>query len=430
MEEKIDLFEEESGGRSRAPLAARMRPRNLDEFVGQSHILGKGKLLRRMIEADRLSSLILYGPPGCGKSSLAYAITDMTTSHIKRINATTSGASEIRAICTMAERRRTVLLVDEISHFNKLQQDGLLAAVEEGNVILIGTTVYNPFFSIIPALNSRSHIFELKPLSVDEIKELIKRAINDKERGLGEYRTGMADDALNHLARFSGGDARKALNALEIGALSTSAVNGVVEFTLEVAEDSMQKMFFRYDTDEHYDTISAFIKSMRGSDPDASLYWLAKMIACGEDPRFIARRICICASEDVGNADPMATVLASAALHIVETIGLPEAGITLAQATTYVASAPKSNASYVGYREATTDVESSRTMEVPQNLKEAGYSGARRLKRGESYRYPHAASTGFVEQEYTPEKRTYYRPTDRGYEKKIREYLRNLRAEE
>ena len=232
------------------------------------------------------------------------------------------------------------------------------------------------------------------------------------------------------MARFSGGDARKALNALEIGVLSTSAVNGVVEFTLEVAEDSMQKMFFRYDTDEHYDTISAFIKSMRGSDPDASLYWLAKMIACGEDPRFIARRICICASEDVGNADPMATVLASAALHIVETIGLPEAGITLAQTATYVASAPKSNASYVGYREATTDVESSRTMEVPQNLKEAGYSGARRLKRGESYRYPHAASTGFVEQEYTPEKKTYYRPTDRGYEKKIREYLRNLRAEE
>jgi putative ATPase len=323
-----------------------------------------------------------------------------------------------------------VLLVDEISHFNKLQQDGLLAAVEEGNVILIGTTVYNPFFSIIPALNSRSHIFELKPLSIDEIEELINRAINDKERGLGEYGIRMDDDALKHLARLSAGDARKALNALEIGALSTPAVNGVVEFTLEVAEDSMQKMFVRYDTDEHYDTISAFIKSMRGSDPDASLYWLAKMIACGEDPSFIARRICICASEDVGNADPMATVLASAALHIVETIGMPEAGITLAQATTYVASAPKSNASYVGYREAAKDVASSRTMEVPQDLKEAGYSGAQRLKRGESYKYPHAASTGFVEQEYVPEKRAYYRPTDRGYEKKIREYLRSLRAGE
>ena len=407
-----------------------MRPRNLDEFIGQSHILGKGRLLRRMIEADRLSSLILYGPPGCGKSSLAYATTDMTASHIKRINATTSGTSEIRAICAMAERRRTVLLVDEISHFNKLQQDGLLAAVEEGNVILIGTTVYNPFFSIIPALNSRSHIFELKPLSIDEIKELLKRAINDKERGLGEYGISMTDDALNHLARFSGGDARKALNALEIGALSTPATNGVVKFTLEVAEDSMQKMSLRYDTDEHYDTISAFIKSMRGSDPDASLYWLAKMVACGEDPRFIARRICICASEDVGNADPVATVLASAALHIVETIGMPEAGITLAQAATYVASAPKSNASYVGYREAKSDVARLRTMEVPQDLKEAGYSGAQRLKRGESYKYPHTTPTGFVEQEYVPKKRSYYRPMDRGYEKKIREYLRNLRAGE
>ena len=430
MDEKIDLFEEESGGRARAPLAARMRPRNLDEFMGQSHILGKGRLLRRMIEADRLSSLILYGPPGCGKSSLAYAITDMTASRIKRINATTSGTSEIRAICAMAERRRTVLLVDEISHFNKLQQDGLLAAVEEGNVVLIGTTVYNPFFSIIPALNSRSHIFELKPLSTDDIEGLLKRAINDKERGLGEYGISMTDDALNHLARFSGGDARKALNALEIGVLSTPATDGVVEFTLEVAEDSMQKMSLRYDMDEHYDTISAFIKSMRGSDPDASLYWLAKMIACGEDPRFIARRICICASEDVGNADPVATVLASAALHIVETIGLPEAGITLAQAATYVASAPKSNASYVGYREAKSDVARSRMKEVPQDLKEAGYSGAQRLKRGESYQYPHAAPTGFVEQEYVAKKRTYYRPTDRGYEKKIREYLRSLRAGE
>jgi len=430
MEEKTDLFEGEPESLPRPPLAARMRPRNLDDFVGQSHILGKGRLLRRMVEADRLSSLILYGPPGCGKSSLAYAITGMTASHIRRINATTSGASEIKAICTMAKRRRTVLLVDEISHFNKLQQDGLLAAVEEGNVVLIGTTVYNPFFSIIPPLNSRSRIFELKPLSPSEIKDIIGQAIKDEERGLGEHRIRMDEDALEHLARFSDGDARKALSALEIGVLSTPPINGVVEFTRQIAEESLQQKSHHYDRDEHYDTISAFIKSMRGSDPDASLYWLAKMVASGEDPRFVARRICICASEDVGNADPMATVLASAALHVVETIGMPEAGIALAQATTYVASAPKSNASYIGYKEATRDVEEDRTMEVPQHLKEAGYSGAKRLQRGEGYESPHDQSRGFVDQEYTPEKRTYYRPKDRGYEKRIREYLKNLKAGE
>lgn len=428
MDEKTDLFGGKPECLPKAPLAVRMRPRNLDEFIGQSHILGKGRLLRRMVEADRLSSLILYGPPGCGKSSLAYAITGMTASRIKRINATSSGASEIKSICAMAKRGRIVLLVDEISHFNKLQQDGLLAAVEEGNVVLIGTTVYNPFFSIIPPLNSRSHIFELKPLSSSEVKDIIRRAIRDEERGLGEYRIRMDEDALEHLSRFSDGDARKALNALEIGVLSTPPVSGVVELTREIAEESLQQKFHRYDRDEHYDTISAFIKSMRGSDPDASLYWLAKMIASGEDPRFIARRICICASEDVGNADPMATVLASAALHVVETIGMPEAGITLAQAATYIASAPKSNASYIGYKEATRDVEEDRTMEVPQHLKEAGYSGARRLQRGEGYEYPHDKPGGFVDQRYTPERKTYYRPKDRGHEKRIREYLRNLKA--
>jgi putative ATPase len=427
MEEKTDLFKDEEDRLSMSPLALRMRPRNLDEFIGQSHILGRGKLLRRMVEADRLSSLILYGPPGCGKTSLAYCLTGMTKSHIERVNATTSGASEIRAICNLAMNRRTVLLVDEISHFNKLQQDGLLAAVEEGHIVLVGTTVYNPFFSIIPALNSRSQIFELKPLSPDEIKDLVKRAIGDKERGLGAYNIEMREDALDHLARFSDGDARKALNTLEIGVLSTPAVNGVVEFTVQVAEESLQKKFHRYDKDEHYDTISAFIKSMRGSDPDASLYWLAKMISSGEDPRFIARRICICAAEDVGNADPMATVLASAMLQIVEAVGMPEAGIALAQATTYIAGAPKSNASYMGYQEAKEDVETSRTMEVPQYLKEAGYPGAQRLKRGEGYKYPHSQADGYVDQEYIPEKKTYYRPLDRGYEKTIKEFLRNLR---
>jgi putative ATPase len=424
----VDLFQDEGESPPGTPLASRMRPKNLREFIGQSHILGSGKLLRRMIEADRLSSLILYGPPGCGKTSLACSIIAMTGSRIKKINATTSGASEIRAVCSMAKQRKTVLLVDEISHFNKLQQDGLLAAVEEGSIVLIGTTVYNPFFSIIPALNSRSHVFELRPLSPEEIEEILSRALNDKERGLGNQRIEMDADALEHLARFSDGDARKALNALELGVLSTPPSSGVVHFTLDVARNSLQNKFHRYDRDEHYDTVSAFIKSMRGSDPDASLYWLAKMIAGGEDPRFIARRICICASEDVGNADPMATLLASAALHIVETVGMPEAGITLAQAVTYIASAPKSNASYIGYKEAEEDVEKERTMEIPDNLKPGAYGGARRLGRGEGYRYPHDEPGGFVNQDYIPEKKSYYRPCDRGFEKRIKEYLENLRA--
>lgn len=429
MEKSPRLFENDSESTIEAPLASRMRPRNLDEFVGQSHILGEGKLLRRMVEADRLSSLILYGPPGCGKTSLAYAITEMTKSHIKRINATTSGAAEVKAVCAMAKRRRTVLLVDEINHFNKLQQDGLLAALEEGDVVLVGTTVYNPFFSIIPALNSRSQVFELKPLTSEEIQEILVRAIQDKKRGLGAYNVRADEDAIEHLCRYSDGDARKALSALEVGVLSTPPVEGSVHFTLGVARDSLQRKSHRYDADEHYDSVSAFIKSMRGSDPDASLYWLAKMLASGEDPRFIARRICICASEDIGNADPMAVVLSSAAFDIVERIGMPEAGITLAQAVTYIAAAPKSNASYLGYRSAQEDVEMEQTMEVPRHLKQGGYRGAERLHRGEDYKYPHEDPTGHVRQEYIPLKKDYYRPSDRGFEKQIRERLRRLGAE-
>jgi putative ATPase len=428
MDEDPDLFEESEDSKADAPLAARMRPRNLDEFVGQSHILATGTLLRRMAEADRLRSLILYGPPGCGKTSLAYALTGMTKSRIKRINATTSGAAEIRDICSMAAHKRTVLLVDEISHFNKLQQDGLLAAMEEGDVILIGTTVYNPFFSMIPPLNSRSHIFELKPLAPEEIRKILIRALKDKERGLGRYRVKMEEEAIQHLCICSDGDARKALGALEVGVLSMSSEEAVVHFTVEVARDSLEKSH-RYDADVHYDTISAFIKSMRGSDPDASLYWLARMIAGGEDPRFIARRICICASEDVGNADPMAAVLASAALNIAEKIGMPEAGITLAQVVTYVASAPKSNASYLGYRRAQEDLRTEQTMEVPQHLRQGGYLGAERLKRGEGYEYPHDDPGGYVKQEYMPLKRSYYRPSDRGYEREIRERLKKPGAE-
>ena len=431
----MDLFKEEKKTENGSPLAWRMRPKSLEEFVGQEHILGKGRFLRRSIETDRLTSLILYGPPGCGKTSLAYLITQITQSHFVRLNATTAGVREVREVLESARGhrfdprrgKRTVLLMDEINHLNKLQQEILLKDLEEGTLILIGATIYNPFFALIPALNSRSQIFELHPLTEEDLKTLLLRAVKDPERGLGQYPIQLEEDALQHLLRYSNGDARKALNALEIGVLSTPRKNGTIHFTLQVARECLQKKTLLYDKDEHYDTISAFIKSMRGSDPDATLYWLAKMIASGEDPRFIARRIAIFASEDVGNADPMAITMAASAMKVVELIGMPEAQLTLAQAAVYVATAPKSNAVTRGISKALGDVERERTQPVPSHLQQGGYPGAKRLGRGEGYQYPHNTPEGYVEQTYLLDKKVYYEPTNRGYEKKIRKYLETIK---
>lgn len=417
-----------------APLAWRMRPRTLSEFVGQGHVLGPGKLLRRAIESDRLMSLILYGPPGCGKTALAYLIAELSRSRFESLNAVTSGVADIRRAVQEAalEReqsgRRTILFVDEIHRFNRNQQDALLPDVERGNIILIGASTQNPFFAIIPALSSRSQIFELKPLGDEDLRTLLLRALGDKDRGLGNYNIKLTDDALDFIISSSNGDARRALNALEIGVLSTKpGPDGVIVYDISTAEESIQKKALAYDEDEHYDTISAFIKSMRGSEPDAALYWMAKMLVAGEDPLFIARRIVICASEDVGNADPFALVIATAAFEAVERIGMPEAAIPLAQAVAYIASAPKSNASYIAIKEAMDDVEQGRLMPVPDHLKDAHYKGAARLGRGKGYKYPHDYPGHYITQDYLPQKREYYRPTDQGEEKKIKERLARLK---
>lgn len=436
----MDLFEKEvkidKKAEKQLPLAARMRPKNLDEFVGQKHILAEGKLLRRAIESGQFGSLIFYGPPGCGKTALAYLITEMKNLHFFRINAVTSNVAEMRKLIDAAKEnmkldgRKTILFIDEIHRFNKAQQDVLMPDVEQGNPILIGTTTHNPFFSIISPLLSRSLVFEFKPLGEDDILDILKRAAKDKERGVGNSKLKVDDAALRHLAKLSDGDARRALNALEVGALTTKPdKDGAIHFTLKVAEESIQKKAVLYDKDEdgHYDTISAFIKSMRGSDPDAALYWLAKMIYAGEDPRFIARRIVICAAEDVGNADPQALVIANAALQISEFVGLPEARIPLAQATVYIACAPKSNAAYMGLENATKDIEENVTQEVPDHLKDASYYGAEKLGHGVGYKYAHSYDKHYVRQEYTLKGKKYYFPTDIGYEKKIKEWLESLK---
>jgi len=410
----MELFEKED---ITAPLAYRMCPRTLDEYVGQKHILAPGKLLRRAIEADRITSLIFYGRPGIGKTALARIIARRTESDFQWLNAATIGLEELRRVIQQAKKRkgegiRTILFLDEIHRFNKLQQDALLPDVEEGNITLIAATVENPFFYVNSTLLSRSQVFELKPLSAEELLTVIKRAIGDKERGLGNLQIVADGNALHHIAEMSDGDARKALSALEIAALTTpSDDSGEVRITLQIAEESIQKKHIVYDKkgDQHYDTISAFIKSMRGSDPDAAVYYLAKMIYAGEDPRFIARRIVICASEDVGNADPMALVIATSALRAVEFIGMPEAKIPLAQATIYVAKARKSNASYKAIEAALNDVATEETMEVPDHLKDSHYPGAKKLGHGKGYKYPHAYG-GHVEQEYLPKKKKYYEP--------------------
>jgi len=415
-----------------APLAARLRPRTAGEFVGQEHFFGPGKLLRRMLEADRLASVIFYGPPGTGKTALAYLIASKTQARFVALNAAAANVAQVREILYAAKDRRrhagkrTVLFVDELHRFNKAQQDVLLPDVEEGVIILIGATTHNPFFTVTSALVSRSQVFEFKPLSTEDVKTIVRWALTDTERGLGSHKVELTDEALHHLAELSDGDARRALNALEIGVLTTDpGPNGVVDYSLEVAEDSIQKRAVVYDRDEdaHYDAASAFIKSMRGSDPDAALYWMAKMLEGGEDPRFIARRMVICAAEDVGNANPHALMLANAALQIAEFVGMPEARIPLAQAVTFIATCPKSNAAYLAIDRALEDVREGRILEVPSYLRDASYPGAKRLGRGEGYQYAHDHEGHYVEQDYLPVERTYYEPTEQGYEKQIRERL-------
>ena len=432
----MDLFtKDKAKQKDGGPLAVRMRPKNLDDFTGQEHILGKDKLLRRLIESDKIASLILYGPPGCGKTTLALIISEKTKSYFERINAASNNVADLRKIIDNAKKResidgrRTILLVDEIHRFNKAQQDVLMPDVEAGNPVLIGTTTHNPFFYVNAALLSRSQVFEFKKLTDDDIVRIIKNTLADKENGLGNMPVDMDDEAVKHLAKVSEGDARRALSALEIGVLTTPAgKNKKIKFTVKVAEESIQKKAVVYDKDEdgHYDTISAFIKSMRGSDPDATLYWLAKMIYAGEDPRFIARRIIICASEDVGNADPQALVVAAAALQSVEFVGMPEARIPLAQAAVYVACAPKSNAAYLGIESALKDVEEGKVLEVPDHLKDATLD-SEAFGHGKDYKYAHDFKDHYVKQEYKPSDKIYYIPTNIGYEKKIKDWLENLK---
>jgi putative ATPase len=411
-----------------------MRPRDLSEFVGQEHILGPGKLLRRAIETDRFMSLILYGPPGVGKTALAHLIAERSRAHFVSLNAVTAGVADIRKVTHEAalERsqsgKRTILFIDELHRFTRVQQDALLPDVERGNITLIGASTQNPFFAIIPALSSRSQIFEFKPLKDEDVKTLMLRALEDTERGLGKLRVKLTPDVLEFIVARSNGDARRALNALELGVLSTApGADGMILFDLHTAEESIQKKALVYDEDEHYDTISAFIKSLRGSNPDAALYWMAKMIYAGEDPLFIARRIVIAASEDVGNADPRALIVATAAYQAVERIGMPEGSLPLAQAAVYVAAAPKSNAAYLGIKEAMKDIEEGTILPVPDHLKDAHYKGAARLGRGKGYKYPHDYPGHYVAQDYLPQKREYYRPTEQGEEKRIKERLAGLK---
>src|SRR5262245_44300003 len=422
------------------PLAARMRPRTIDEFVGQEHFFGPGKLLRRMLQADRLSSVVFYGPPGTGKTALAAVIAQHTKSRFRVLNATASGTKEVRELLEQARRdlelhgERTILFIDEIHRFNKTQQDVLLPDVEEGVVILIGATTENPFFSINSPLVSRSQIFTFEPLTREHIKTIMQRALVDKERGLGEIPVNMHPNALEFLAEMSDGDARRALTALEIG-VKSSTTEPVVEFTLEVAQDSIQRKVLNYDPtgDTHYDLASAFIKSMRGSDPDAAVYWLARMLEAGEDPRFIARRMVILASEDVGNADPHALSVATAAAHAVEFVGLPECQLNLSQAVIYLATAPKSNSATTAISAAREDVKNGRTIPVPKHLRDASYFGAKKLGHGEGYQYAHDGEGGFVAQDYLGVEKTYYEPTDHGYEaeiaKRLEEWKRRKREE-
>jgi len=424
-----------------APLAARMRPRTLDEVVGQEHIIGKDKLLYRAIQADKIRSVIFYGPPGTGKTTLAKVIANTTSAEFTQLNATVAGKKDMEEVVAKAKEnqgmygRHTILFIDEIHRFNKGQQDYLLPFVEDGTVILIGATTENPYFEVNGALLSRSIIFELKPIPVEAIRTLLQKAVYDADRGMGTYDAVIEEDALDFLADLSGGDARHALNAVELGVMTTQrSGDGKIHITLEVAQECIQKRAVRYDKsgDSHYDTISAFIKSMRGSDPDAAVYYLARMLYAGENVAFIARRIMICAAEDVGNADPNALVVATNASLAVERVGMPEAQIILAQAASYVACAPKSNASCEAVFRAMEVVEQTGNLPIPPHLQDAHYKGASKLGRGTGYKYAHDYPNHYVEQQYLPYEltgREFYKPTGNGYEAKIREHIRRIKKE-
>lgn len=438
----MDLFDymREQNMEKEAPLASRLRPTTLEEVVGQQHIIGKDKLLYRAIKADKLSSVIFYGPPGTGKTTLAKVIANTTSAEFTQINATTAGKKDMEEVIAKAKemqgmyRKKTILFVDEIHRFNKGQQDYLLPFVEDGTIILIGATTENPYFEVNGALLSRSVIFELKSLDKEDIRILLRRAVTDEERGMGAYHAVLEPDAEDFLADISNGDARAALTAIELGVLTTErSEDGKIHITLDVAQECIQKRAVRYDKmgDQHYDTISAFIKSVRGSDPDAAVYYLARMLYAGEDIRFIARRMMISASEDVGNADPNALNVAVSAALAVERIGMPEARIILAQAATYLASAPKSNASYLAVDRATECMKQTMTAPVPVHLQDAHYKGSEKLGHGLGYLYAHNYPNHYVEQQYLPDAlkdEVFYEPTEIGYEKQIKEHLQFLRG--
>ena len=438
----MDLFDymRASTQEQESPLASRMRPTTLDEVVGQKHIIGKDKLLYRAIRADQLGSIIFYGPPGTGKTTLAKVIANTTSASFRQINATVAGKKDMEDVVKEAKDalgmygKKTILFVDEIHRFNKSQQDYLLPYVEDGTLILIGATTENPYFEVNGALLSRSRIFELKALEKDDVKELVLRAVRDEKKGMGSYHAVIDDEAADFLADVSGGDARAALNAVELGVLTTERdpADGLIHITLDVAQECIQKRAVRYDKDgdNHYDTISAFIKSMRGSDPDAAVYYLARMLYAGEDIKFIARRIMICAAEDVGNADPQALTVAVSAAQAVERIGMPEAQIILSQAVLYVATAPKSNSACNAVFEAMDAVKNQRSMPVPVHLQDSHYGGSAKLGHGIGYKYAHNYPNHYVKQQYLPdgmEGQTFYHPSENGYESKIVEHMRLLR---
>ncbi len=409
-----------------------MQPVDFDDFIGQSHLLGKDKPLRRLIEEDKIVSLIFYGPPGTGKTALAHIVAKKTSAHFLSLNAVTSGVKDIREAVSPFNRRKTILFIDEIHRFNKIQQDALLPYVETGEIILIGASTQNPFFSLVPALSSRSLVFQFNALSHDDVKEILSKALTDK-RGLGTDRVTLENDALDFIVSISDGDARRALNILELSFLSSAAGHdGIRCISLPHIKEVLQNKTLYYSEDDHYDTISAFIKSMRGSDPDAAVYWLARMLESGEDPLFIARRVVICAAEDVGNADPHALLVAVSAMEAAEKIGMPEARIPLSQAVIYISTAPKSNAAYTAIDKAIESVRNEPARIVPVHLRDSSYSGAKRLGAGNGYLYPHNYKNSFVEQTYLPESRTFYLPSSEGFEKiiKSRQQKRRNKSDE